>query len=148
MYCRVLARSVCTNRIPTTGGQQKSLPWIKHSQLDCPATKWQVVVRMALEIFTFRSLFRNTDMARQKELLTITLSYMMLAHSSPQLLDRVAVKHNHMNLDIKPHLYDFWLESMIAAVHQTDPKFTREVAKAWRDTLKPGIDYLVSRYKG
>jgi len=48
--------------IPTTGGQQKSLPWIKHSQLDCPATKWQVVVRMALEILTFRSLFRNTRM--------------------------------------------------------------------------------------
>jgi nitrate reductase gamma subunit len=53
-------------RIPTTGGQQKSLPWIKHSQLDCPFTKWQVVARMALEIMTFRSLFRNTRM-RLKE---------------------------------------------------------------------------------
>jgi nitrate reductase gamma subunit len=53
-------------RIPTTGGQQKSLPWIKHSQLDCPFTKWQVVARMALEILTFRSLFRNTRM-RLKE---------------------------------------------------------------------------------
>ncbi len=95
-----------------------------------------------------RSLFRDTDMARQKELLTITLSYMMLAHSSPELLDRVAVKHNHRNLDIKPHLYEFWLESMIAAVHQTDPIFSREVAAAWRDTLRPGIDYLISRYKG
>ena len=93
-----------------------------------------------------RAMFRHTDMARQKELLTITLSYMMLANSSPELLERVAVKHNHKNLDIKPHLYEFWLESMIAAVHQTDPAFTREVAAAWRDTLKPGIDYLISRY--
>ena len=49
-------------RIPTTGGQQKSLPWIKHSWLDCPATKWQTVARMALEILTFRTLFRNTRM--------------------------------------------------------------------------------------
>ena len=49
-------------RITTTGGQQKSLPWIKQSKLDCPATKWQVVARMALEILTFRSLFRNTRM--------------------------------------------------------------------------------------
>ena len=60
------SRSAVPFRIPTTGGQQKSLPWIKHSKLDCPATRWQVVVRMALEILTFRSLFRNTRM-RLKE---------------------------------------------------------------------------------
>ncbi len=60
------SRSAVPFRIPTTGGQQKSLPWIKHSQLDCPFTKWQVVARMALEILTFRSLFRNTRM-RLKE---------------------------------------------------------------------------------
>jgi len=60
------SRSAVPFRIPTTGGQQKSLPWIKHSKLDCPATRWQVVARMALEILTFRSLFRNTRM-RLKE---------------------------------------------------------------------------------
>ncbi|MBW2427460.1 MAG: sulfate reduction electron transfer complex DsrMKJOP subunit DsrM, partial [Deltaproteobacteria bacterium] len=56
------ASSAVPFRITTTGGQQKSLPWIKPSKLDCPATKWQVVARMALEILTFRSLFRNTRM--------------------------------------------------------------------------------------
>jgi nitrate reductase gamma subunit len=56
------SRSAVPFRIPTTGGQQKSLPWVRHSMLDCPATRWQVVARMALEILTFRSLFRNTRM--------------------------------------------------------------------------------------
>lgn len=56
------SRSAVPFRIPTTGGQHKSLPWFTHAQFDCPATKWQVVVRMALEILTFRSLFRNTRM--------------------------------------------------------------------------------------
>jgi len=56
------SRSTVPFAIPTTGGQQKSLPWIKHSGLDCPATKGQVFLRMALEILTFRSLFRNTRM--------------------------------------------------------------------------------------
>jgi nitrate reductase gamma subunit len=56
------SRSAVPFRIPTTGGQHKSLPWFKHSQFDSPATRWQVVVRMALEILTFRSLFRNTRM--------------------------------------------------------------------------------------
>jgi nitrate reductase gamma subunit len=60
------SRSAVPFRIPTTGGQQKSLPWVKHSMLDCPTTRWQVVARMALEILTFRSLFRNTRM-RLKE---------------------------------------------------------------------------------
>ncbi len=46
--------------IPTTGGQQKSLPWIKHATLDNPSTKWGVVKRMFLEVCCFRSLFRNT----------------------------------------------------------------------------------------
>lgn len=60
------ARSAVPFSIPTTGGQQKSLPWIKHSRLDSPVTKWEVIGRMALEILTFRSLFRNTRM-RLKE---------------------------------------------------------------------------------
>lgn len=46
--------------IPTTGGQQKSLDWIQQSTLDNPSTTWGVVKRMFLEVFLFRSLFRNT----------------------------------------------------------------------------------------
>lgn len=46
-------------RIPTTGGQQKSLSWIKQSELDNPSSTIQVIGRMALEVFLFRSLFRN-----------------------------------------------------------------------------------------
>jgi nitrate reductase gamma subunit len=46
--------------IPTTGGQQKSLAWIKQNKLDNPSSSAGVLGRMALEILTFRSLFRNT----------------------------------------------------------------------------------------
>ena len=54
------ARSTVPFRIPTTCGQQKSLPWIKPSRIDNPTTAIGVVVRMILEIVCFRSLFRNT----------------------------------------------------------------------------------------
>lgn len=53
-------RSPVPFRIPTTAGQQLSLPWIKQSKLDNPSTKLQVVARMVLEVLLFRSLFRNT----------------------------------------------------------------------------------------
>lgn len=54
------AKSPVPFRIPTTCGQEQSLPWVKQNKLDCPSTKGQVVGRMFLEIFLFRSLFRNT----------------------------------------------------------------------------------------
>lgn len=47
-------------RIPTTCGQEKSLPWIKHDELESPSSKAGVIGRMLLEIFFFRTLFRNT----------------------------------------------------------------------------------------
>lgn len=53
------AKSPVPFRIPTTCGQEYSLPWIKQDKLDCPTTKWQVVGRMILEVVLFRSLFRN-----------------------------------------------------------------------------------------
>lgn len=47
-------------QIPTTTGQQASLEGIAASRIESPSTRWGVVVRMALELFLFRSLFRNT----------------------------------------------------------------------------------------
>jgi nitrate reductase gamma subunit len=54
------ARSPVPFRIPTSCGQQKSLPWIKNSSLDNPHNIWGVLARMGLEVLFFRSLFRNT----------------------------------------------------------------------------------------
>jgi len=47
-------------RVPTTAGQMQSFNWIKRNRFDNPSTGFEVLVRMALEVFCFRSLFRNT----------------------------------------------------------------------------------------
>lgn len=47
-------------KIPTTCGQQYSLPWIKQDKLEAPVSTSQVLARMVLEIVLFRSLWRNT----------------------------------------------------------------------------------------
>jgi nitrate reductase gamma subunit len=54
------ANSPVPFHIPTTCGQQKTLPWIKSSWIESPHTRLGVVTRMALEILFFRSLFRNS----------------------------------------------------------------------------------------
>jgi len=53
-------RSPVPFRIPTTIGQQKSLPWIKQNKIENPTSTLGVIIRMALEVLFFRSLFRNT----------------------------------------------------------------------------------------
>ena len=56
------ARSPVPFRIPTTAGQQKTLPWIKDNKVDNPSGTFGVIVRMIFEVLLFRSLFRNTRM--------------------------------------------------------------------------------------
>ena len=54
------AKSPVPFPIQTSCGQATSLDFIKHNRLECPNTTTEVVARMALEVLTFRSLFRNT----------------------------------------------------------------------------------------
>jgi nitrate reductase gamma subunit len=66
------AKSPVPFRIPTTAGQGKSLPWIRQNKIENPSGLVGVLVRMALEILLFRSLFRNTQAEVSK---SGTLSY-------------------------------------------------------------------------
>lgn len=47
-------------RITTTAGQARSLDWIKQDRLESPSGFWGTAGRVLLEVFLFRSLFRNT----------------------------------------------------------------------------------------
>ena len=53
------ARSPVPFCIPTTCGQQRSLPWIRQDKLESPTSTLWVIARVALEVFLFRSLWRN-----------------------------------------------------------------------------------------
>jgi nitrate reductase gamma subunit len=64
------ARSPVPFKIPTTGGQHKSLPWLPRDlgeKLDNPENTKFVIGRMALEVLAFRSLFRNLRTELRKD---------------------------------------------------------------------------------
>lgn len=61
------AKSPVPFRIPTTAGQEKSLPWIKQNKIDNPSTTIGVILRMSLEVLLFRSLLRNTRFASTED---------------------------------------------------------------------------------
>ncbi|MEE9936550.1 MAG: sulfate reduction electron transfer complex DsrMKJOP subunit DsrM [Deltaproteobacteria bacterium] len=63
MVYRVIrwAKAPVPFRIPTTCGQEKSLPWIQNNPVENPAGPLGAIGRMAGEVFLFRSLFRNAQ---------------------------------------------------------------------------------------
>lgn len=94
--------------------------------------------------------FKLTEMRKQSRLLKASLYFMMLAaEGRPEgsgHLDQIAERHGRKALDIRPGLYDLWLDSLIQAVREFDPRFTPEIEKAWRVMMKGGIDFMRSRY--
>jgi len=105
-------------RIPTTCGQQRSLPFLKPNRLDNPSTTLGVVGRVALEVLLFRSLFRNT----QAEVSPPA----RLIHSEAKLLWLAALAFHWSFLVIFVRHLRFFLEPVpacVMALHQLDGFF-------------------------
>lgn len=79
-------------RIPTTGGQFKSFApdTFKQNKLDCPQTGAQTFFRMVLEVFAFRSLFRNTEVSLHE-----TPGGPVVAHKSDKWLWLMAITFHY-----------------------------------------------------
>lgn len=93
--------------------------------------------------------FERTDFRKQARLLKTSLYILMLASGESERvahLERLAKLHSRAELDIKPELYDLWLDRLVQAVKEFDPKFDMETATAWRRVLQPGIEFMKSRY--
>jgi len=93
--------------------------------------------------------FERTDMRKQARMLKTSLYILMLASEQTERvahLSRLARLHSRSGLDIGPELYDLWLERLLQAVEEFDPKFDAQVDTAWRHLLQPGIDFMKSRY--
>jgi hemoglobin-like flavoprotein len=74
---------------------------------------------------------------------------MMLASGEAERivhLERLAKLHCRAELDIKPELYDLWLDRLVQAVKEFDPMFNPEIETAWRHVLQSGIEFMKSRY--
>ena len=99
-----------------------------------------------------RAKFAGTDMLRQVQMLEDSLFVVANAvqgeEGSPARRDlpRIAERHSHRDLDIRPELYDLFLECLIVTVRTHDPKFTPEVEAAWREVMGFGIDYMRKHY--
>ena len=98
---------------------------------------------------TIAKKFEHTDLRKQARLLKTSLYIIMLASGESERivhLERLAKRHSRAELDIKPELYDLWLDRMVQAIKEFDPMFDPETETAWRRVLQPGIEFMKSRY--
>ena len=97
-----------------------------------------------------REKFKNTDMKLQAKMLQDSLFVLAVAAQgdadSPARysLPGLAEKHGSKGFDIRPELYDLWLEALVETVKRHDPDYSDEIEEAWRSTLASGIEFMRS----
>ncbi len=94
--------------------------------------------------------FAATDFAAQHKLLRATV-YILVTRDAddPQAfaaLERIGRSHSRSELNIRPALYDLWLDSVCSTVTQLDPDWTPELETAWQEQLRPGITAITALY--
>ncbi len=92
----------------------------------------------------------KTDIEKQQELLSQAVNMVILfpqgnkiAHNA---ITRIRESHNRDGLDIKPEYYRFWVDSLVTALAEHDPKFDGELEQAWRLVAQQAIDYIIEGY--
>jgi hemoglobin-like flavoprotein len=97
-----------------------------------------------------REKFSNTNMENQKMMLHASIYMIMLATQKNQAasayLDKVAKRHSKTELNIRPGLYEIWLDTLLDTVSIIDPQYKNETGSAWKKVMTYGIDYMKSKY--
>jgi nitrate reductase gamma subunit len=135
------ARSPVPFNITTSAGQQKSLPWIRANNLENPYNTFGVIGRVALEVFLFRSLFRNTKGRIENGRLGYNSSKLLWAAGLLFHWSFFAIGFRHLRLFLEP------LPAFMMAIEGIDHLFQVGVpAMYWTDLfLLVGVTYLFYR---
>lgn len=93
--------------------------------------------------------FLNTDMEKQRRMLKKSFYSLISFYASgaaDNVLEKIAYMHSARELDIKPALYDLWMDSLVVTVQDYDPEFNDNVELAWRLVMSLGITYMKFKY--
>lgn len=94
--------------------------------------------------------FDGTDMKAQSRALRQAFYLLLRAVGGDpeawQALELRAIRHDSRHLDIRPELYDLWLDCLLDTVRDFDPQADAATEAAWLRTMRQGIDFMISRY--
>lgn len=97
-----------------------------------------------------REKFRFTSFERQYKMLqrSLELSAGATDGDSDALaeLKERAETHNQHNLNIKPELYDIWLDTLVLTAQEYDSQWSDTVENAWRTILGFAVRRMIANY--
>ncbi|MDH5527114.1 MAG: globin [Nitrospirota bacterium] len=95
--------------------------------------------------------FAGVDMARQKFLLQRSLTVMMQhaagLKGADAALDRIAGQHGPHGMSLPPFLFDYWIDALVGAVAECDPRCDMALEAAWRSLLRREVAHFIARGK-
>ncbi|MBT6154653.1 MAG: globin [Planctomycetaceae bacterium] len=95
-------------------------------------------------------MFAHTDMTAQKIVLRTgiahLISYAKGKGIAKRKLEELGERHDRDHLAIKPEMYEMWVDSLLEAVQEFDPKYEAGAEEAWRYVLARGIELMNSKY--
>lgn len=97
-----------------------------------------------------REKFKDTDFKKQRRVLQASLYMLMLAADGrPETqghLERLAEVHGPRSRNIPPEMYETWLECLVQAVRENDPRFNSQIEDVWRRMMAKGIEFMIAHY--
>ncbi|TDX99644.1 globin [Thiohalophilus thiocyanatoxydans] len=98
-----------------------------------------------------KNAFANTDFNRQRRLLRRTLSNSIMFAAGSEIVkrevDKMAEIHSrHGHAPVQPHLYDYWLNSLLTAIREHDPQFNPQLEGRWREAMGQIIGHFSRKY--
>lgn len=98
-----------------------------------------------------RRAFANTDFDRQRRLLrrTLTSAIMYAAGSGSVEREIAAMAEIHSRkgrAPVQPHLYGYWLDSLITVIREFDPECDFQLERRWREALNKIVDHFTGVY--
>ncbi len=96
------------------------------------------------------SKFANTDFKKQKLLLKGSIGMLVKFSTGNEhvlaTVERLGETHSRQGHDIRPELYELWLDSLCETLEVHDPEFSPELLATWREEMRDGIELIISRY--
>ncbi len=93
-------------------------------------------------------MFAKTEFPKQYKLLQHGLG-LLLSYANKRderLLERIALRHSPSGVNVHPSMYPLFVDSLLATVREHDPRCSEETEAAWREALRPGLEFMMSRY--
>ena len=94
--------------------------------------------------------FAQTDFQRQRKVLRDSVHLMVTEDVASvemrKLLDHLGIAHGRTGRNIRPELYEHWLDSVCATVTHLDPLWNDELEREWRVRLRAGMQIVMAAY--